>query len=147
MSALAPWTFQNIGGSYPHAAAPSCGPLRRGLRCSPGPSMVATYCPQFCWREACEDREKKAPKRRLSGQALEAHKARLHSDATLTKLTRKPCDQRCMRSCLRKFAGAVRFPQLKAFREQWSELHKLDQDNVAPWIANYLAFLCAEFMN
>lgn len=35
----------------------------------------------------------------------------------------------CARGCLSQFTGASEFSELSQFRQQWAEMHKLDQDH------------------
>ena len=70
-------------------------------------------------------------KRHLSVEDREAQLQRFHSAEAVDKLVKLRCDDRCHHGCLFKFAKPELRLKLREFRKDWSELHKLDQDNVA----------------
>lgn len=67
--------------------------------------------------------------KRKRKERSDSFRARMCSDATLRNLVGKAC-RKCKKKCLEQFKASENYARLKAFRRQWSELHKLDQDQV-----------------
>ena len=72
---------------------------------------------------------RKSAKRKRQ-EISEACRQRLTSEPDLRKLLLKSCAQ-CNRRCLEKFKGRAKFEELQQFRQEWTGLHKLDQDQLA----------------
>lgn len=66
-------------------------------------------------------KKKRVPCWRQKGDAL---------TKTLSILVQKKCGGRCRLCCLSQFKDGDNFEKLVQFRENWSELHKLDQDRL-----------------
>ena len=45
----------------------------------------------------------------------------------------------CKNQCLNQFVGNEAFTELKQFRDEWSALHKIDQDVVEPRLISFMA--------
>lgn len=80
-------------------------------------------CPPDVWR--------RKQSKRAREESSKSFKERLSSELHLRALLGKKCTN-CKHQCCMKFCDNHRFNQFLAFREEWCELHKLDQDPVVP---------------
>lgn len=53
---------------------------------------------------------------------------------------------KCKLGCMAHFTKQERFERLLAFRKEWDDLHKLDQDQVAPQFIYWVLFVMACFL-
>ena len=76
---------------------------------------------------------KRAAKRKRS--APRKKRDDLADPVALRRLLSKKCHQKCRRGCFTFFQDREPFQKLQTFPKEWKDLHKLDQDQIAPGLA------------
>ena len=77
------------------------------------------------------DAKKKASKRKASHAASLARKRPKVDDVVQIQILLSRKSSRCKSGCCDHFRDKGPSQELLAFRKEWAQLHKLDQDNVA----------------
>ena len=80
-------------------------------------------------------------KPRKRRRTVEERRAKFTDVNKLQILLRKPCYKNCKRKCRKVFQRRENFEQLVKFRKDWSKVHKVDQDECAPWRAIPFRFI------